>query len=50
MDKSLPDEQVQQIIAAVFAGRKIEAIKLYRKAANTGLKDAKDFVEALQSR
>jgi ribosomal protein L7/L12 len=40
-------EQTQEIANALTAGRKIEAIKIYREATGKGLKDAKDFVEAL---
>ncbi|WP_442877600.1 ribosomal protein L7/L12 [Dactylosporangium sp. AC04546] len=32
------------------AGRKIQAIKLYREATGAGLKEAKDAVEALAAR
>ena len=50
---SLPDNMAaatdleQQILEIMAAGRKIEAIKLYRERTNAGLKDAKDAVEAL---
>jgi len=37
----------EEVIEAVRAGRKIEAIKLYRSATGVGLKDAKDFVDQL---
>ncbi len=50
MSHSLSEEQVQRISAAVFAGRKIEAIKIYREGTGVGLKDAKDFIEALEAR
>jgi hypothetical protein len=50
MGKSMSDDDVQQIMAAVFAGRKILAIKLYRQATNSSLVDAKNFVDALQAR
>ena len=50
MGKSPTDEQVQQIMEAVFAGQKIQAIKLYRQSTNCGLKEAKDFIESLQER
>ena len=50
MDKSMSDDDVQQIMAAVFAGRKILAIKLYRQATKSSLVDAKNFVEALEVR
>jgi ribosomal protein L7/L12 len=39
-----------EIEAAIRAGRKIEAIKLYREAFGTDLKGAKDAVEALEAR
>src|SRR5205823_6263959 len=35
---------------ALFAGRKIEASKLYRDHSRTGLKEAKDAVEELEKR
>lgn len=38
-----------EIAAALHAGRKIAAIKLYREAYGTDLKDAKDAVDALQA-
>jgi ribosomal protein L7/L12 len=50
MDNSLSDEDVQQIMDAVFAGRKILAIKFYRQATKSSLLDAKNFIEALQVR
>ncbi len=49
MPKQVPDELIGPIREAVFAGHKIEAIKLYRVATGQGLKEAKDFVEALES-
>ncbi len=36
----------QAVDAALFAGRKIEAIKRHRERAGLGLKEAKDVVEA----
>jgi hypothetical protein len=50
MSADLSDDQVQQIMAAVFAGEKIRAIRIYRAATNTSLVDAKNFVEALEAR
>jgi ribosomal protein L7/L12 len=41
------DEDIQRLIRA---GRKIEAIKLYRERNPVGLKEAKDAVEAIASR
>ena len=46
----MSDDDVQQIMAAVFAGKKILAIKLYRQATQSSLVDAKNFVEALEVR
>jgi hypothetical protein len=44
----LTDQQRNQIESAIFAGRKIEAIKLYREAAGGELADAKRAVEDLE--
>lgn len=33
----------------IFAGRKIEAIKLYHEISGLGLKESKEAVEALES-
>ena len=38
------------VIEALRRGAKIEAIKRYREQTGAGLKEAKDFVEALQNR
>ncbi len=43
-------EEMQQISDALYAGRKIEAIKLYREASGKDLKDSKEFVESLESK
>lgn len=45
----MSDEQAQQVQAAIFAGNKIEAIKAYRTITGKGLKESKDFVEALEA-
>ena len=44
---SLTPEQVERIRELVAAGRKIEAIKEYRAATGSGLKDARDAVETI---
>ena len=41
---------MDEINAEIFAGRKIGAIKLYREATGEGLKESKDFIEALSIR
>ena len=38
------------IVSLLEAGRKIPAIKLYRRQTGATLKDAKDFVEALATK
>jgi len=47
MPDQLTQEQTQEIANALTGGRKIEAIRIYRAATGKGLKDAKDFVDAL---
>jgi ribosomal protein L7/L12 len=42
-----PDSLEGQIRSLMQAGRKIEAIKIYRQETGSGLKEAKDAVEAL---
>ncbi len=42
--------EMDRVNQALFAGRLIEAIKIYRSATGCGLKEAKDFVEALEAR
>jgi len=39
-----------RVVDALRRGRKIEAIKEYRAATGTGLKEAKDYVEELERR
>jgi len=43
-------DAMQQVSALVAAGKKIEAIKVYRAAAGVDLKGAKDAVDALEVR
>src|SRR5882672_502033 len=38
------------VAEAIRSGQKIKAIKLYRLSSGVGLKEAKDFVEAVQRR
>ncbi|MCE9546271.1 MAG: ribosomal protein L7/L12 [Planctomycetia bacterium] len=44
------DPQHDRICEALFAGKKIEAIKLYRELSGQGLRESKDFVEGLEAR
>jgi hypothetical protein len=46
---SLNEPQQAAVDQAIYRGEKIEAIKLYRAAANTGLKEAKEAVEERES-
>src|SRR5882724_6189625 len=48
MNEQIPESQAAQIREFVFAGRKIEAIKLLRQTAGLQLVDAKTVVEKLE--
>ena len=50
MSTELPQAVIEEIREAIFAGKKIQAIKLYRQAADTGLKEAKEFIEKLSDK
>ncbi|MGB8170797.1 MAG: ribosomal protein L7/L12 [Chthoniobacteraceae bacterium] len=43
------DDASDAVKAAIFAGEKIQAIKLYREHMKTGLAEAKTAVEAMQA-
>ena len=47
MADSPTPEETQEIANALASGYRIEAIKIYRSATGKGLKEAKDFIEAL---
>lgn len=49
MARPLSDAARDQVHAAVFAGRKIEAVKAYREATGEGLKESKEAVEAMEA-
>ncbi len=49
MSRELNDESRESIRQAIFAGQKIEAIKRFREATGQGLKESKDFIEALEA-
>lgn len=44
------DPQHERICEALFEGRKIDAIKLYRELSDTGLREAKEFIDTLEAR
>ncbi|HEY0455112.1 MAG TPA: ribosomal protein L7/L12 [Verrucomicrobiae bacterium] len=45
--KRLTPEQYTRVQNVALAGKKIEAIKLYRELTGAGLKEAKDAVESM---
>jgi ribosomal protein L7/L12 len=47
--RTLSDASIDEIQAALFAGKKIDAIKRYRNASGEGLKEAKEFIDALEA-
>ncbi len=47
MSDQLSQEQIEEIADLLAGRKKIEAIKIYRAATGNGLKEAKDFIEAL---
>ncbi len=49
MPKDLSEEQMALLSQALENGRKIEAIKVYRKATGLGLKEAMDAVEKIHA-
>jgi hypothetical protein len=48
MDRPLSDAGLAQISSALYAGKKIAAIKMYREATGAGLAEAKDAVELIE--
>ncbi len=49
MQPDLPDDARDAIDTALYAGRKIDAIKQYREATGGGLKEAKEAVEVYEA-
>ncbi|MEI7733440.1 MAG: hypothetical protein WCO56_27970 [Verrucomicrobiota bacterium] len=49
MNTPLPIEKFKEIQSLVQRNQKIEAIKLYRECTNTGLSEAKMFIEDLEA-
>jgi len=47
MSDQLSSEQIEEISQALIQKNKIAAIKIYRDATGQGLKESKDFIEAL---
>src|SRR5690349_17103825 len=49
MAEETPEDQAAAVKRALFAGNKIEAIKLYREQMKVGLAESKAAVEALEA-
>jgi hypothetical protein len=49
MSEPNPEAQAEAIRQAIFAGEKIQAIKLYREQTKVGLAEAKAAVEKLEA-
>jgi hypothetical protein len=49
MSALIPEEPLTRIKEALFQGRKIEAIRVYRECTGTGLGEAKPAVERLEA-
>jgi ribosomal protein L7/L12 len=49
MPAPISDADLRRVREAIFAGRKIEAIRIYRECTGSGLAEAKEFVEALEA-
>jgi ribosomal protein L7/L12 len=49
MSMPIPEDKLTVIKEALFSGRKIEAIKLYREATDAGLAEAKTAVEKIEA-
>lgn len=45
---AMPEEDAKKMTALIFAGQKIEAIKMYRDASRLGLKESKEFIDDLE--
>lgn len=50
MKPQIPQEQLKEIQNFLFQGQKIQAIKVHREATGSGLKKAKEAVEAIESK
>lgn len=49
MNTPIPDDQLAAIHQALFTGKKIEAIKIYRGATGSDLLEAKNAIEGLDA-
>ncbi len=49
MNPPEPSDSLEAVKAALFAGRKIEAIKLFREQSGLGLAEAKEAIDKLEN-
>lgn len=45
---NMPEDDAQKMTELIFAGQKIGAIKMYKEATSLGLKESKQFIDALE--
>jgi len=45
---NMPEEDAKKMTELIFAGQKIAAIKMYKEATGLGLKESKQFIDALE--
>ena len=45
---NMPEEDAKKMTDFIFAGQKIAAIKMYKEATGLGLKESKQFIDALE--
>lgn len=44
----MPEDDAKKMTELIFTGQKIQAIKMYKGATGMGLKESKDFIDALE--
>ena len=49
MDTPIPDDKLTAIKEAIYSGHTIEAIKIHRETAHSGLMEAKNAIEKLEA-
>jgi ribosomal protein L7/L12 len=49
MELNIPPTELDRIKAAIFGGRKIEAIKICRQATGLGLAEAKTVIDTMET-
>jgi ribosomal protein L7/L12 len=46
--REMSEDEFQKVTAFIFAGQKIQAIKLYSQSTGAGLKESKDYIDHLE--